>query len=181
MKIERLLFLFVMVIGCKNNVIQTNVANKDTTSYESRYLEIDGTVPYYQCDDYYAFKRDITPEYIDSVYAGFFKSSKEPVKNKQNEEITDTIISLFHDDNVIKIYHSGKDNFLALYDVTDPLFRLEGNIGTGITKETLQRKFRIKQEVKDTIDIGNMEQTFVIRFFFNHNKLKRIRTEPYLD
>jgi hypothetical protein len=169
-----------LILSCNKSIKPSATINaEDTITYETLLTDT-SAVPYYQSDDYFAFNSELNTRSVDSLYP-FLTTSKKLIINDHDSTVIDTIYSYSYKENEIQIYKSAYGDFLSLYDITDTIFVLSGNIKTGITKDYFFKKFNIRSITKDTIDIGNLEQTFVVRFYFKEDKLNRIRIEPYLD
>ena len=170
------------LINCNNNQSQMRSTNTDDTlTFKSQLTNKQGGVPYYQSDDYFAFKIEPDTKNIGSLYQIHFSCSKESVINKQDSTLIDTVFTYIYKNDKIKIYKTTDKDLLTLFDVTDTIFEINGKIRPGISKDYFSKKFNIKGLINDTVDIGNIEHTFVIRFYFKNDKLKRIMTEPYFD
>jgi hypothetical protein len=172
-----------LLIACDYHHIKNLPSNPDyTITFNSKLIDSIGGVDYFQCDDYSAFKISPNTKSIDNTFHGYFNFTKEPIINMQDSTIVDTIYKYVNHDNKIEIYKSYySGDLLMLYDVVDSIFEINGNIKPGISKDYFQKKFNIKGAIEDIVDIGNLEQTNVVRFYFKYNKLIRIRTEPYID
>ena len=157
------------------------IDSNDIITFKSQLIESDDSVPYYQCDEYVPFTIKLTSNNVDSLYRGFFKCSIKPIINEYDSTLVDTIYTYSNQKNEIKIYKAKHGDFLFLYDVTDTIFELNGNIKLRMTKERFARKFNIVGLTMDIVDIGNLEQTSIIRFFFKNDMLYRINYEPYFE
>lgn len=179
---KRLIYLFPMLLlSCINQSQNIAVNPDDTITYKSQLYDESSSIPYYQCDDYDAFKTNLDTKNVNIIYNGFFKLQKDTIVNRQDSSIIDTIYTYYNNANKIMIYKAVHGDLLAQFDISDSTIRLNGNLRPGITKDYFSKRFGIKGLNKDTVDIGNMEHTFVIRFYFNNDKLRRILIEPYLD
>ena len=174
--------MITLIMSCNSRLASNSATNSsDSITFKSQLIESDNSVPYYQCDDYNAFKIELNTKSLDSLYRGFLKCSKEPIINKQDSTVIDSLYIYSYKNNKIKIYKAVHADLLALYDVTDSIFELNGKIKPGMAKEKFAKKFNIIGLTKDTVDIGNLEHTDVLRFYFKDNVLIRIKNEPYLD
>ena len=184
MKILIFIGLGVVLIGnCRNRQFNTSLDElNDTITFKTQLIESDSSIPYYQCDDYFAYNIQLSTKNVDSIYPAFFKCSKEPIINIYDSTIIDTICTFSKGDNMIKIYKSYySGDLLMLFDVADTIFKLNSNIRIGMSKDRFIKKFGLTGLKNDTIEIGNMEHTDAFRFYFKNNLLRRIRNEPYLD
>jgi hypothetical protein len=172
-----MIFLNCFSVQCQS----AKVAPEDTIIYNTQLLDDNSKIPYYQCDDYNAFRVIPDTKNIEKLYHVTFKISKDTVANRQYSKLTDTIYTYEISGNKIKIYKAYHADLLALFDVSGPAFELNGKIRPGMLKKNFIRRFNLQEPVRDTLDLGNMEHTFVIRFYFSKNKIKRIRIVPYLD
>jgi hypothetical protein len=154
---------------------------QDTITYHTLLLNDNSRIPYYQCDDYDAFRVIPNTKNMEKLFHVAFKITKDTVANRLDSKITDTIYTYEYTGNKIKIYKAVHTDLLALYDVSGSKFGLNGKVKPGMPKAHFIKKFNLKEPVRDTLDVGNMEHTFVIRFYFSKNKMKRIRIVPYLD
>ncbi len=168
--------------GCNiKHAQQVPAFPNDNRTYKAELTDATDNIPYYSCDEYVAFDTEPNTKNMENKYAAPFKCSKEPFVNIHDTNITDTIYTYTFRDSKIVIYKSKYKDLLALFDVTDKNFEINGGLSPGISKEYFQKKFSIKNLAADTIDIGNMEHTYVTRFYFKNNELIRIKIEPYLD
>jgi hypothetical protein len=174
--------IFLLILSCGTIACQvSNIKVQDTITYHTLLLNDNSSIPYYQCDDYDAFGVIPNTKNMERLYRVAFKITKDTVANRLDSKITDTIYTYEYTGNKIKIYKAVHIDLLALYDVSGSKFGLKGNVRPGMPKDHFIKKFNMTEPVRDTLDIGNMEHTFVIRFYFSKNKIKRIKIVPYLD
>ena len=175
--------MIILILSCTNkHVTNSKSVSNEATNFKSTLRDVSDSIPYYLCDDYYAFTIRPNTKNIDSLYHGLFACTKETIVNRQDSSVIDTIYNYSHKNNIIKIYKSFySGDLLLLFDVMDSNFEINSNIKPGISKAEFIKKFNIQSLQKDTVDIGNIERTDVIRFYFKHDILRRIYYEPYLD
>lgn len=171
-----------LLTGCNIRHAQRIPASpNDNKTYKTELIDATDNIPYYRCDEYVPFDTEPDTKNIEDMFPVALKCSKEPFVNVHDKKITDTIYTYTYRDNRIAIYKSRYKDLLAIFDVTDKRFEINGGLAPGISKEYFLKKFSIKNLVADTVDIGNMEHTDVTRFYFENNELVRIKIEPYLD
>ncbi|MBN2481809.1 MAG: hypothetical protein JXB19_08720 [Bacteroidales bacterium] len=174
--------IMIVMVCCNTRHSQRTSANPDDTiTFRARLIDTTNDVPYYESDDFYAFRIEPDTKNIVSLYKVPFKLSKEPFVNIHDTTVVDTIYTYAYRDNKIVIYKSRYKDLLAQFDVTDSMFEINGKLSPGISKDYFLNKFNIDHLIHDTVDIGNMDRTDVNRFYFRNNTLVRIRIEPYLD
>ncbi|MFB6344086.1 hypothetical protein ACE1ET_20375 [Saccharicrinis sp. FJH62] len=199
-------FILTLIVCCKtknsqnaeNNsketfTLKTELIKKDTNPvnttsgnslvvFKTKLTDSTSNIPYYQCDDYNAFQIELDIKSINSLYEDFFSCTKVPVINKYDQTIVDTIYMYTNEKNLMEFYRSSSNgDFLMLFDITDSLIEINNGIKTGLSKIELARKFNIKNIDNDTLDVGNLENTNVIRFYFKDSLLTRIKFEPYFE
>ncbi len=175
------IFSMIIMIACSTGSYKDSKNDNDMVSYKTKLVVSLNSIPYYQCDDYSAFNIEPRCKVIDSLYHGILQCTKEPLINTYDSTIVDTIYTYSNKLNKIVIYKAIGRELLSLYDVSDTVFEINGKIKPGISKDMFCRKFNINGLTQDTVDVGDLEQAFVVRFYFKANILKRIKTEPYLD
>lgn len=174
--------IMFFLTGCNvKHAQQIPASPNDNRTYKTELTDATDNIPYYRCDEYVPFDTEPDTKNIESKYPVPFKCSKEPFVNVHDAKVTDTIYTYAYRDNKIVIYKSLYKDLLVIFDVTDKRFEVNGGLAPGISKEYFLKRFRIKNLAADTVDIGNMEHTYVTRFYFKDNELVRIKIEPYLD
>jgi hypothetical protein len=185
--LKNLFFLLVisMLTSCDNKKIDKSqvFAENDTMFFNSNYSFTDSSkVDYYESEDFVSNAlNNYTIATIDQKYRSILNCSKEPVHNRHDSIIVDTIYTFSNTTNKIQIYKAKENNFIFTFDVTDSLFKLTGNIRPGITKEIFARKFHIIEKLNDKVQIVNSEGSMRLMFYFKNNRLNRINSYLYLD
>jgi hypothetical protein len=118
---------------------------------------------------------------INNNFTSNLKCSKEPVSNNNIDEEIDTIYTFSDKKNIIQIYRAKQREFMYSFDVTDSKFYLRGNIKTGTSKDDFSRKFKMRANIDNIIEIANSEGNMNFQFYFKNNVLRRINSSLYLD
>jgi len=109
-----------------------------------------------------------------------FDLKTEPIINKYEESIMDTIKTLTFDKT--KIYSYRATNWESIYEakIENSEFKFLDSIKIGIQKKTLERLLKIELDA-ESIQLGNLEQTSVFIFTFEDDILKTIDYQGYVD
>ncbi len=120
-------------------------------------------------------------EIITKIFI-FLDRTKEPVINMHDgSSYIDTVYTFSNSNNKIQIYRAKNKDFIITFDVTDSKFSLSGNVYTGITKELFIRKFQIAKSISDYVQVSNSNGRMKFLFYFENNRLKRIKSDLYID
>jgi hypothetical protein len=95
--------------------------------------------------------------------------------------VIDTIYTFSNSRNKIRIYRARHNDFVFVFDVTDPQFKLAGNISPRMTKELFIQKFHLTQTISDKVQISDSEGTMKFIFYFKNKRLNRIESLIYID
>ena len=184
-KIWILIAFIINTVGC-NTIKSTKSAVPvfdDKILFHSKFLFTDSSqIAHFECNN---FATEALSNYtfflINKNYVGFLNRSKKPIQNEYNQAVIDTIYTFNNSKNRIQIYRAVHRDFIFIFDVTDPIFSLKGNVRPGMTKELFLRKFQITENIPNKAQIGNKDGTQKFNFYFENNKLKRINSYLYLD
>jgi len=178
-----LIFLILKLTSCNHAKLgeSTIDVNEDTTLFHSKFSNSDEGASF-ECDSFASNALNkYTVAIINQKFSSILNYSKESVVNRHDSAVTDTIYTFSKPENIIQIYRAKHDDFIFTFDVTDSLFKLKGNVRTGMTKENFSRKFRITKTIKNKVQIVNSDGTSKFMFYFENNRLKRINSYLYLD
>lgn len=144
-----------------------------------KIIEEELEIPYYQKDSIIYNWNSILKDFSRN-YKGF--TTEEIVsKNDHDDRVNDTIKKLqFGKSEIITV--STGDYFYGIgsASIQDTDFVLDHSIAIGIKKKQLEDY--IKSSIKrDTIRIGNLEQTSIFEFQFSDDTLRSIIYEGYID
>jgi hypothetical protein len=104
-----------------------------------------------------------------------------PTVNVHDSKVIDTIYNFSGKKNLIEFYRAKHADFVIKVDVTDNIFKLGKCICVGSHKNAIIKYFSIKENIGDTIMIGNLEKTTTFTFYFKNNKIARILSYNFLD
>ena len=139
-------------------------------------------VTFVECDKFMDVALDrYTIAAINRSFSGILHCDKEPVVNCYDSGVTDTIYTFSDAGNIIRIYRAKQDDFVFTFDVTDPVFKLAGNISTGMSKTAILRKFNLTGAIKNELQIVNAMGSMNFTFYFENNILTRINSSLYLN
>ena len=185
MKNLLLLVIVVAITSCSCLKMRNSPALVDDGKvlYHSNYSFTDSSdVAHFACED---FVRNALNKYtiasISKEFPDLLKTSKTPVVNKYDASIIDTIYTFSNSNNNIQIYKAQHNDFLVIFEVTDPKFFLPGNIKPGMKKDLFCQKFEISEKINNVVQIVNSEGTMRFMFYFKNSKLKQINSYLYLD
>jgi hypothetical protein len=185
MRLKNLFFIVILVMLTSFNFIKSDQPlssslGEDIIQFHSKFLFSDsGNVTYFECED---FASDALDNYsIARAPLSFLHCAKELVVNMHDAAVVDTIYTYSNPENRIQIYRAAQRDFIFTFEVTDPLFKLRGDIKPGMTKDLFSRKFHITEPINNNVQIANLEGSMRFMFYFENNKLKRIDSYLYLD
>jgi len=182
-KILGLLFL-TLFFGC--NLTKHSLEQKSDCvkiNFKTKFIDKDSLgIPYYQSDE---FTDDAIKEYsiklLKEKYSAKLKLTLIPFVNIYDSTIVDTIYKFSNNNNVIEVYRAKEKDFVINFDITDPIFKLIGCLSIGSGKDSVVKQFGIKENIGDTIVIGNMNQTATFTFYLKNNKIVRIGSYIYFE
>jgi hypothetical protein len=161
----------------------SNLTEKDNITFYSKYSYTDSSnVAYFECEN---FVSDALNNYsiaiINKEYLKVLNCKKEIVINKYDSAVKDTIYTYSNPHNLIQIYRAKQNDFVFTFDITDSIFKLRGNIKAGMTKEAFLQKFHITKPIMNKVQLANLEGSMRLMFYFENNKLQRVKSYIYLD
>lgn len=155
----------------------------DAKNFQAAFLRIDSNrAACYESKDFapVALEKytiaDITKRFMNRLAC-----TKNPVINTHNRAIMDTVYTFSNSGNKIRFYRARQKDFIFIFDVTDPDFKLTGDIRPGMRKDLFFRKFQIRENTSNRVQIANISGTMRFNFYFQNNLLKRINCYLYLD
>jgi len=177
--------LIAVLTSChaiKHGESSTSV-NEDKILFHSKFLFTDSSkIAHFECE---GFVTDALNKYtiaaINKEFLSFLTCSKKSVTNKYNSSVIDTIYTFSNPGNKILIYRAKQNDFIFIFDVTDPKLKLAGDIKPGMNKDIFARKFNITEKINNKVQIVNSEGTIRFMFYFENNMLKQINSFLYLD
>lgn len=125
--------------------------------------------------------KNYTIKTVQHEYLHNLKCTKESIVNMHDPAIIDTIYNFSNHKNKIQIYRAKHKDLIILFDVTDQIFKLSGDIKPGMAKNVFLRKFHIAETEKNKVNITNAEGSISFMFYFENNRLKRINGQIFLD
>ncbi len=176
---------FLVCAGC--NIFKHNESSKlikkDNITFPSKYLYTDSSnIVYIQSENFVSNAlNNYSITKINNEYLKVLNCKKEIVINKYDSAVKDTIYTYSNPHNLIQIYRAKQNDFVFTFDITDSIFMLAGNIETGMTKEAFLQKFHITKHILNKVQLANLEGTMRFMFYFENNKLQRIKSYIYLD
>ncbi len=178
------LLLFIWIFGC--NSTRQNAENKCDCikkDFKAEFTFKDSLEgPYYQSDDFVSNAIEAyTIESVRKKYSDQLKLTLVPNINMHDSTIVDTVYAFSNDRSKIEFYRAKQADFIQKFDISDTVFKLDGCIAVGLLKDSLAKQFGIKENIGDTITIGNMERTSTFTFYFKNNRIVRIGSYQYLD
>jgi hypothetical protein len=184
----RNVFFIVVILGLIScNFLKLHKSSKSIDEsnilFHSKYLHTDSSgFAFFVCEDFVSDAlNDYTISSINKKYLNVLKCSTESVKNSYDHAVVDTIYTFSNSGNKIQIYRAKQNDFIFTFNVTDPIFKLTGNIKPGMTKEVFSRNFDITVPINNKVQIVNSEGSMRLMFYFENNILKRINSYLYLD
>ncbi len=187
MFIKKYFYLFIILVLTGCNFIKLDKSStsidEDTILFHSKFSSIDSSrTAFFESENFASDAlNNYTVSIISNEYLGILSLSKEPVINKHDSSIIDTIYTFSNPKNKIQFYRTKENDFIITFDVTDSTFKLTANIKPGMTKDVFLRKFQITELINDKIQIANSEGSMRFMFYFENNRLKRINSYLYLD
>ncbi|GLB49210.1 hypothetical protein [Neptunitalea lumnitzerae] len=134
----------------------------------------------------YISNDSLTETFLNDLYVltskHLLKTKKETIKNKHIKDtlIIDTLVKKSFKKSYFEIYKSSFKETLYKAKITDNNFFIGNYITVGIPKSKFEKI--IKQKVNnDTIEVGNLENTYVFKFMFKNNILSEIFFSAHLD
>lgn len=184
LKISIVTLLLLIFAGCssiKENMVKQFDCEPHQFQYDSVYTDSDGYE--YFISDSFADRavEDYSIEQLKENYMRFLNLEKTPTQNIHDTTVTDTIYEFFNKNNTIAFYRAQHKDLLKEFDITSSKFRLYGCISAGQSKDSLSTQFGITKPLKDTIKIGNEEQSSVFTFYFEDGEIARVVSTPYFD
>jgi hypothetical protein len=185
--LKRNLLVISILLGMSScNTLRLNNSSKpiaeDNLRYKTSFIQIDSNnVANYECDNFAS--NALTNYSIASIRQEykFLKCTQEPIANIHYPSIIDTVYIFSNNKNTIHIYRAQHKDFTYFFDVTNPKFKLTGDIKPGMSKEAFSQKFQISQSIDKKVQIINSEGNTKYMFYFNRHILKRITVNLYLD
>jgi hypothetical protein len=177
--------IILILISC--NFLKLNKSSKSIDEnkilFNSKYLHTDSSgFTFFVCEDFVSNAlNDYTIATINKDYLNILKCSRESVINSHDHAVVDTVYTFFNSGNKIQIYRAKQNDFIFTFNVTDPIFKLTGNIKPGMAKELFSRNFNITVPTNNKVQIVNSEGSMRLMFYFENNILKRINSYLYLD
>lgn len=162
---------------------KSGAGNEETSLYQAKFLFSDSDhVASFECEDFASNAlNNYTIASIHETFLHILRCTQEPMHNKHDSLVIDTIYTFSNPENQIQIYRAQQNDFVFTFDVTDPIFILAGDIRPGITKEEFSRTFHITETIGNQVQIANNEASMRFMFYFENNLLKRINSYLYLD
>ena len=139
-------------------------------------------IPYLENDSFATnpFSKRITIHNIEAEYGGSFELIKNPVTNTHSESVIDTIFNFIGSNTFIEIYKAESNEILKSVKISSGEIKLKRNIEVGMSKADFDLKFDTIID-SDIIQIGNLEQTAVLTFYFAEKKLNSIHYKGYVN
>ena len=178
-------FLFlILLFGC--NLTKHTAEKKSDCmgiSFKTKFMDKDSLgIPYYQSDGFAEVAiKEYTIESVKERFSAKLKLTLIPTVNVHDSKVIDTIYNFLGKKNLIEFYRTKHADFVIKVDVTDNIFKLGKCICVGSDKNTIVKYFGIKENIGDSIVIGNLEQTTTFTFYFKNNKIVRIVGYNFID
>jgi len=180
-----LIFIILALTSC--NFLKFNKSSgpvdESTIQFHSKSSFADSKeVACFESEDFVATALNhYSIELFNKKFFSILNCSEESIVNRHDLTVIDTIYTFSNHKNKIQIYRAKHKDFIFLFDVTDKIFKLDGNIKPGMTKKDFFRKFLINEPKTDKVQITNSEGSIKFMFYFKNNKLKRIISQVFLD
>jgi hypothetical protein len=143
---------------------------------------ISGGVESFECNEFvWEALKAYTIGQMEEKFGNILTCNHESVINMYNPDVIDTIYSFSDDNNEIQFYKARENSFVLTFTVTDTLFKLNGNIHPGMTKDDFALVFNISKPLENTVIIQDSDDTITFQFFFENNRLMQITSDIYLD
>lgn len=178
------ILILSVLVGCNLSMRNPDSKNTCPKKYYKAILSFpdSANVAYYQSDAFaYNAVKEYSIESVSKKYSNLLKLIVTPTENVHEKNVMDTIYNFSNDSNYIEFYRAGHADFIQRFDVSDSVFMLEGCVYVGLPKDSLKSRFGIKDDIGDTITIGNMEHSISYTFYFKNKKIKRIGSYQYID
>lgn len=181
------MFLSVIIIGftgcniLRNDISTVNTNNDKILFHSKNYFTDSSKVTFIECNE---FVSNALSRYniaiITKIYP-MFDCTIEPVINSHDSSFIDTVYTFSDSKNKIQIYRARHKDFVITFDVTNSKFGLRSNVKVGITKKLFIRKFQIKKSISNEVQVVNSDSSMKFIFYFENNRLIRIKSDLYLD
>lgn len=109
-----------------------------------------------------------------------FEITKKPIKNRHVDNLVDTIVTRNYKGTKLTSYKAENEEWVYKAKIEETDFELNEFIKVGIKKYIVEKSLA-KEINKDTLKIGNLEQTSVFNLIFEFGILKSIEYDGYLD
>lgn len=186
MKLSKLLLAMITIL--LTGFVIINPGNSTNKAKEAKYVRhfdthsISGNVESFECNEFvWEALKEYSIGQMKQEFGSILTCTREPVTNIYNPDIIDTIFSFSDDNNEIRFYKARENCFVFTFTVTDAVFKLNGNIQTGMTKDDFASIFNIFKPVENVVIIKDSEGTVAFQFFFDNNRLSQIVSDIYLD
>ena len=179
------ILIILMMISCKFFKLEKSSKSFDeeAMTFYPKFSHSDSSkIAYFECEDFVSNAlNNYTIAKINQKFLKLLNCSKKSIVNKYDPAVIDTIYTFSNPENKIQIYRAKQNDFIFTFDVTDPKFKLTGNIKPGMKKDVFTRKFHITENINNKVQIVNSAGTMRFMFYFENNMLKRIYSYLYLD
>ncbi|MBS3807734.1 MAG: hypothetical protein KGY60_09545 [Bacteroidales bacterium] len=116
---------------------------------------------------------------LQENHSSLLSLRKEPFQNIHDTSRIDTIYHFSGKRDSIKFYRSQEKDLMIYLSIADPKLDLHRCVRPGMSKDAFLDLFDINPPVGDTIRIANPDQTLIFIFYFQQDKLQRIRSDIY--
>jgi len=184
MKTKLGLLFLILLFGCSLN---KHTAEKKSDcmgiSFKTKFTDKDSLgIPFYQSNEFAEIAiKEYTIKSVKESFSTKLKLTLIPIVNVHDSKVIDTIYNFSGKKNLIEFYRAKHADFVIKVDVTDNIFKLNKCICVGSDKNAIIKYFSIKENIGDTIMIGNQEKTTTFTFYFKNNKIVRILSYNFID
>jgi hypothetical protein len=184
---KKLYFIIIILVLTSCNFLKNGAPftpnDEDKIVFKSKNTFTDSSqVTSFECEEFVSKAlSNYNIEIITKIFI-FLDRTKEPVINMhEGSSYIDTVYTFSNSNNKIQVYRAKNTDFIITFDVTDPKFSLSGNVNTGITKEFFIRKFQTMKSISDNVQVSNSNGRMKFHFYFENNRLKRIKSDFYIN
>jgi hypothetical protein len=130
-------------------------------------------------------ENDIVLGQLESDLANYVKNpkfsiKKEPIDNKNVDNVVDTV-KVFSFKNIhIESYKTVTEEWIIAADIKNPKIEFSNVLKIGTDKKSFEKILDAKI-MSDKLKVGNSEETSVFTFTFKNNILQEINYEGYVD
>lgn len=186
MNLKNLILISILLVLTSCNSLKHGISiatiDDDKIVFHSKSSFIDSNrVTKVECDEFVSNALSKYNIAIITKVFFFLECTKEPVINMHDSLFVDTVYTFSNSNNKIQIYRARQKDFIIFFDVTESKYSLTGNVKTGITKDLFIRKFQIAESISNVVQVINSDSSMKFIFYFENNRLKRIKSDFYLD